>query len=130
MVVRRLRPHHGMCIQFFHGAGYSSEFVDKMSAIIGYLNENDPELRLLPGCDQICACCPNDQGGLCRKAELVRGYDLKVLERCGLTSGCSIRWSDFSQLVRELIINTGKRPEICGDCSWNSLCLSQTDAQS
>ncbi len=125
MVVRRLRPHHGVCIQFFQGKGYDAAFVQHMQTVIGYLDENDPELKLLPGCDTICAHCPHDQGGICQKAQQVRDYDMQVLRHCRLDSGCTVRWSDFSSRIRRDILDAGKRSEICKDCMWNSICEVQ-----
>ena len=36
-----LRPHHGMCFQFYEGKGYSEEFTDYMGAVMQRL-EADP----------------------------------------------------------------------------------------
>ena len=32
-----LRPHHGMCFQFYEGKGYSAEFTDHMGRVTFWL---------------------------------------------------------------------------------------------
>ena len=46
MRVYNLRTHHGMCLYFFQGKGYSGEFVENMRAMKAILEEN-PKVRLL-----------------------------------------------------------------------------------
>lgn len=57
-----LRPHHGLCLRFFQGKGYSDGFVANMGAIQSMLKSN-PLIRLAPEMDEICRCCPNNQSG-------------------------------------------------------------------
>lgn len=117
----RIRAHHGMCFSFFQGKGYSGEFTENMWAMKEKLQEN-PEVVLLDRTDDVCAHCPNNQNGLCTSAGKVAEYDGKVLEACGLVAGMRIRWHDFEGVVRERILGSGKREEICGGCEWNELC--------
>lgn len=57
-----VRPHHGLCAEFFRGEGYSGEFVENMSAVLSELNSSDPLIRLTVGADRICCRCPNNSG--------------------------------------------------------------------
>ena len=41
-----LRPHHGMCFQFYEGKGYSADFTDHMGRVIKEL-EADPEQKVV-----------------------------------------------------------------------------------
>lgn len=41
-----LRPHHGMCFQFYEGKGYSEDFTDHMGRIIKECEAN-PEQKLI-----------------------------------------------------------------------------------
>ena len=59
---RVLRPHHGMCFQFYEG------------------------------------------------------------KACGLAEGDDISFAEFTELVRDKIIDAGIRSDICGDCSWDYIC--------
>jgi hypothetical protein len=110
-----LRAHHGMCLAFFQGEGYSDLFVAHMGKILEQMQEN-PSLQIITHADVICEKCPNLENGSCNTPDLVRAYDQKVLSFCGLT------WDTFSKLVSERILLQGKRKEICGACKWSELC--------
>ncbi len=122
----KIRPHHGMCFSFFQGKGYSGAFTENMAAMKERLEEN-PEVTLLCGADDVCACCPNNQAGRCTDedtglpSDKAEAYDRQVLYCCGLPEGTKIRWKDFAASVQQNILSPGKREEICG-CQWNELC--------
>ena len=119
MRVVNLRAHHGMCLYFFQGKGYSGNFVDNMAAMKEILEQN-PEIRLLEGYDDVCAACPNKLTETC--AEKASRYDREVLRRCGLSVGDTLPYRDFSENVIETILRPGLRRSICGDCQWSGLC--------
>ncbi len=114
-----IRAHHGMCLYFFQGRGYSGEFVENMSRMKAVLEEN-PEICLMDSPDDICAACPNRLTQNC--AEKASRYDREVLRRCGLSVGERLPYREFSRKVIETILRPGDRREICGDCQWSSLC--------
>ena len=124
MSIYRIRAHHGMCLAFFRGQGYSGAFVENMANMKAILEEN-PDILLLDGPDDICAACPNRLTGVC--GEKACRYDREVLERCALSPGDTLSFRDFSQKVEDAILRPGKREEICGDCQWSSLCQWQED---
>lgn len=117
----KIRAHHGMCICFFEGKGYSNEFTRHMGEIIQKLDEN-PFVRISLQTDIICEKCPNNKQGICECAKKVAEYDRQVLLRCGLSEGTIIPFSDFKKMVYDNIILPGKREEICENCQWSSLC--------
>lgn len=119
MRVINLRAHHGMCMYFFQGKGYSGDFVENMGAMKALLEQN-PQIRLLDGYDDVCAACPNKRTESC--AEKASRYDREVLRRCGLSVGDTLPYQDFSENVIETILRPGDRRKICGDCQWSSLC--------
>lgn len=119
MSVYKIRAHHGMCLYFFQGRGYSGEFVENMSKKKAVLEEN-PEIHLTDSPDDICAACPNRLTENC--AEKASRYDREVLRRCGLSVGERLPYREFSRKVIETILRRGVRAEICGDCQWSSLC--------
>ena len=119
MSVYKIRAHHGVCLYFFQGKGYSGEFVENMSRMKAILAEN-PEIILMDGPDDICAACPNRLTETC--AEKASRYDREVLRRCGLSVGERLPYREFSRKVIETILRPGVRAEICGDCQWSSLC--------
>lgn len=119
MRVYNLRAHHGMCLYFFRGKGYSGQFVENMGKMKAVLEEN-PTIRLTDSPDDICAACPNKVTEPC--TEKASRYDREVLRRCGLSVGDTLSYEDFSKKVVETILRPGVRGAICGDCQWSSLC--------
>ena len=117
-----VRPHHGLCGEFFQGKGYSGEFVENMSAVLDRLNSSDPLVTLTVGTDRICCRCPHSKGGVCETVEKVTRYDNAVLELCGLSDGDVLRWREFRNMVRKKIISPGLLSEVCGDCIWFYIC--------
>lgn len=118
-----LRPHHGMCLQFFEGKGYDPEFTDCLSRLIRELSA-DPgqKIRLTASADDVCRHCPNNEAGTCVTAEKVMKYDRKVLQICGLREETELPYEEFVKLVKGRILDTGKRSGICGDCVWDGIC--------
>ncbi|SHI82020.1 hypothetical protein SAMN02745229_03684 [Butyrivibrio fibrisolvens DSM 3071] len=121
-----LRPHHGMCFQFYEGKGYSADFTDHMGMVIREFEENPSQKIVLQvETDIVCKNCPNNESGVCNSKDKVERYDRSVLDACRLSEGTEISYEDFLKKVRELIIATGKREDICGDCSWDYICRNK-----
>lgn len=119
-----IRAHHGMCLAFFEGKGYSPEFTAHMGKISELLQGN-PRVRLVAEGDVLCEKCPNLQDGLCNTPEQVEGYDRRVLALCGLPERKILPWAEFSRCVAAEILAKGKRAEICGDCPWTEICKAK-----
>lgn len=117
----QIRPHHGMCIAFFEGQGYSSAFTVHMGQMIEKLEEN-PLVCLMEQTDSICLKCPNNQQGNCKTPDKVERYDKQVLEYCGLSENTILPYKEFEKIVYEKVLLSGRREEICGDCEWNEIC--------
>ena len=94
-----LRPHHGMCLAYFKGYGYSDEFAAHMQKVQTYL-KTDAVVHLAVETDIICSKCPNNINGACEKPELVARYDSEVLRRCGLSEGEELGFTEFFELVQ------------------------------
>ena len=110
-----------MCLAFFEGKGYSSEFTRCMAEIKRKMEEN-PMVCITAQTDIVCRACPNNKEGICVSAEKVAEYDRQVLLRCGLSGGEVMPFLDFQKQVYNHILLPGKREEICGNCQWNALC--------
>lgn len=119
--VIRLRPHHGMCLAFFEGKGYSEEFSIHMGQMLKILEKGSP-VRLVLSDDDICKACPNLKNHNCITEEWVARYDQAVLELCGLCENKVMDSAVFFSRVEERILENEKRKEICGDCEWNYIC--------
>lgn len=116
-----VRAHHGLCMSFFEGKGYSDSFTANM-AEKKMLLEKDPIVKIVDCADEVCKACPHNDGGVCSSLGKVAGYDSAVLERCGIKSGTELHWKEFSKLVHDNIIGAKKLSEVCGDCQWYSIC--------
>ena len=118
-----LRPHHGICFQFYEGKGYSTDFTDHMGNVINEFKINPSQKIILKtNTDIVCSHCPNNECGTCKSREKVLRYDRAVLEICGLHAGDEISYADFIKTVKKRIIDAGIRSDICGDCCWNHIC--------
>ena len=117
----KIRPHHGMCIAFFQGKGYSNEFTAHMDELIHKFEKN-PTICITSQTDAICLKCPNNKQGICETESKVAEYDRQVLERCSIREGTIMPYADFKKTVCENILLPGKREEICGNCQWNKIC--------
>ena len=118
----KLRPHHGLCIQFFEGKGYSPEFVQHMTNMISFLNTYNPIITLTVGTDNICSHCPHNLANFCESEEKVRGFDMAVLQYCNLSDNSQLHWNTFQETVKALILHQGLLTNICGDCQWSEIC--------
>ena len=118
-----LRPHHGMCFQFYEGKGYSDDFTDHMGNVIKELEANPEQKVVLKAeTDIVCKNCPNNEGGVCTTQNKVFRYDAAVLRACGLSDGSEMSFAEFIGLVKDKIIDEGIRGDIYGDCSWDYIC--------
>ena len=104
-IVIPLRPHHGMCLAYFKGEGYSNGFTAHMAEMLKIFLEGK-KIRLHVDTDEICSACPNNLGGHCETGDKVAEYDNAVLEKCGLKAGQTLHFSEFTKKV------PGKNP--CG----------------
>ena len=118
-----LRPHHGMCFEFYEGKGYSEDFTDHMGSIIRELENNPNQIVTVKAkTDIVCSHCPSNRNGCCESQGKVTKYDKAVLQLCKIKEGETMTYSDFRKKVKEKILNKGLRNQVCGDCHWNYIC--------
>lgn len=118
----KLRPHHGLCMQFFEGKGYSNDFTAHMAAVIERLTVENSVITLIDGLDEVCGHCPNYRNEMCISQEKVHSYDEAVLRYTGLSYGDAITYQELTQKVRENILDAGCFHAVCGDCGWSDIC--------
>ena len=99
-----LRPHHGMCLAYFEGKGYSDGFTVNMQKMLEFF-EKGADIELTVSGDEICKECPNLKEGSCVSAGLVEAYDRKVLEACGLSEKAQMRFQEFVENVQKNVID-------------------------
>lgn len=117
-----LRPHHILCIRFFEGKGYNSEFTEHMRNTIEKLQEKDSQIVLAEKEDEICKKCPNISRGTCKSREKVYKYDKAVIKETALSPGTPVEYEKLQRIIQEKILDTGKIHDICADCSWAYIC--------
>ena len=114
----RLRPHHLLCTQGYSGRGYSTEFVQNMSAIVHSLrNVPGTRIRLVFGSDSLCAHCPHHTADdLCEAQEKVSHFDRKTVEYFGLHEGEYV----YQDLIRAIDaqMTPAMLEDICRGCAW------------
>lgn len=116
-----LRPHHGMCLAYFVGKGYSDGFTIHMEEMLEkFLAGASVQLTLQE--DEICSACPNNLVQGCEAGRKVQRFDRSVLAYCGFEEGQQLPFREFVEKVQEKILTPGKRTEICGDCQWGNIC--------
>ena len=120
------RPHHALCIQFFEGKVYSTEFIENMSGIIESL-KNNPEIMITFRCDVLCRKCPNLVNGECSCSEKSERYDRKTAKLSGFSEGAVIRADEFFSSARTAVILGERLDEVCGDCCWNQICSGKSN---
>ena len=118
--VVHLRPHHGLCLLNFRGAGYSDGFSRNMASMQKRLFEN-PQITVCvtEGADELCQRCPNRRGNDCTSAHPVL-FDQNVLQRTGIHYGEELTWKEFSAQTEPLSLH--ELDTTCPDCQWLSLC--------
>lgn len=95
-----IRPHHGMCLAFFIGNGYSTGFTAHMQEMLELFTKG-ADVCLTVKTDEICSACPNNSQGICEAAEKVKRYDNAVLAECGLKEGQKLAFPEFTEAVQK-----------------------------
>lgn len=115
-----LRPHHLLCIRKYTGHGYDARFTRHMDALVAELGHcPDTQIRLVRGCDDLCAVCPNNHGGSCESLQKVAAMDEAVLKAVGSPEGGI--WQILTKRA-EAVLNSETFDAICSNCSWYTLC--------
>ena len=124
-IVIPLRPHHGMCLAYFKGEGYSNGFTAHMAEMLKIFLEGK-KIRLHVDTDEICSACPNNRGGHCEAGDKVAEYDNAVLKKVWTEGRTDIALQRiYKKMSRKKLLAMDKRKEICGNCQWNSICEEQ-----
>ena len=121
-----LRGHHFICLQFFRGEGYSSAFVDNLTAVID--RATSQHAVLVDSADDVCAACPGlAADGTCidpnaGEAE-VRRLDRLAWGILGIEPGSRLSLTEARELLAADAIGAGAwRFEACAGCAWEHVC--------
>ena len=74
-----LRPHHGMCLAYFKGEGYSNRFSAHMQEMLDIF-QKEAKIQLHADTDEICSACPNNEKGCCSSFSLATVYKGNIIK--------------------------------------------------
>ena len=102
-IVIPLRPHHGMCLAYFKGEGYSNGFTAHMAEMLKIFLEGK-KIRLHVDTDEICSACPNNLGGHCEAGDKVAEKAYRYTENGSEQITAGEETSDSKNHIRQRII--------------------------
>lgn len=119
MTIFRLRPHHLICNICFSGKGYSEEFIQNFSLIHNTLNSksNEATIKIVEGCDDICAKCPKNQNQSCEDENIVTKLDNAYLQILELELDQTITAINLHRKIQDNL-TLADAQYICRTCSW------------
>ncbi len=124
----RIRGHHVICLQFFHGEGYSAEFAMNLFRVIDSLTQGAKGTVVI-GPDDVCAACPALKDGHCAQEpdseEAIRVLDALALEMLELDAGEEFEWGAATLSVQRVLERW--RALACGGCEWEEACRPLID---
>lgn len=124
----RIRGHHLICLQYFHGEGYSPEFVRNLFSVIQRLVHGE-KATVVVGPDDVCAACPALADGQCAQEpeneEAIRILDQLALEMLELEPGQEFEWGPTTLSVQRFIERW--RALACEGCEWEEQCRPLID---
>lgn len=122
----RIRGHHFVCLQFFRGEGYSTKFVENLTAIIERAS-TEPAL-FVESADDVCTACPGlSADGTCLDPNAgeveVRRIDRLAREVLGVRTGERLTLAEARERLSADAIAAGRwRFEACSGCTWEDVC--------
>ena len=121
----KIRGHHLLCLLGFRGRGYSPAFVEAMRRVSEvFRSDADTPIVLVTGCDIICASCPHNIDGECRKspdaAIRINDKDAAILKKLGFRANSCTTPKEAMAKVKE-IFSPGDITAMCGQCQWLEL---------
>ncbi|MGB9715398.1 MAG: DUF1284 domain-containing protein [Thermodesulfovibrionales bacterium] len=117
-----LRGHHLICLHFFEGEGYDSNFIENLKNIMQRTeNEN---INVCDGADDVCEKCPYLKDYRCQydnnADDEIRDMDEVALRLLKIEQGAKIRWEDVRKKIPEIFLQWFRA--YCYDCDWLKAC--------
>jgi len=121
--VIRLRGHHLICLHFFSGEGYDSEFVENLRKVLKRAEAGE-EIEVSSGADDVCRKCPHLRGERClydKNAEdEIREMDWSALKLLGLENRRKVKWVEIREKIPGILQGWSK--DYCRECDWRTVC--------
>jgi hypothetical protein len=121
--VIKLRGHHLICLQFFHGGGADAGFDENLRETLRRAEKSEM-VEVCQGPDDICHKCLhlNDkQCGYEKNSDAeIREMDLYALQLLNLMEKSWVVWSEISGKMPFVFNKWSER--YCGGCDWKTAC--------
>ncbi len=118
----RLRGHHLVCLHFYHGEGYSAEFIERLDGLLADARATGVEI--CEGPDDVCKGCPHLREEVCEYSPdsegEIRRMDETALLLLGLAAGGYAAWEDLKNDLPGIFSRW--RDEFCQGCDWRAAC--------
>ncbi len=116
----KLRGHHLICLNFFRGEGYSEDFINNISSVIG-----KQKVEVVAGPDEVCKKCPYLIENKCTNAEYTNEQilfqDKEALRLLGYKPGEIVSWKTISAKLPG--ITEEWKAEFCRNCRYLKVCF-------
>ncbi|MDF1542886.1 MAG: DUF1284 domain-containing protein [Anaerosomatales bacterium] len=124
----RIRGHHLICLQYFHGQGYSPEFAHHLFTIVDRFTRGEKGVAVV-GPDDVCIACPSYALEQCAQEpeseHAIRVLDALALEMLELDEGQEFEWGVATLSVQRIIERW--RALACEGCGWEEQCRALID---
>lgn len=116
-----LRVHHLLCIGFYTGHGYNSNFISNMNKIVEKLSHANQKIILTTQCDDVCAFCPHknreDDAVCVLNNNNVHIKDILLLHELGLSTVKSYDAKEIGAIVEKKLTEEIFENS-CKKCDW------------
>ena len=123
MLPIKLRGHHLVCLHFFTGEGYNSEFIKNLKDIL-VRTKSGEELEVCSGEDDVCRRCPFLKDKKCsydKHAENeIQKMDRDAMEFLRIEPSMKVTWVDIEERVKGIFKKWSAK--YCKNCNWQSVC--------
>jgi hypothetical protein len=119
----RLRGHHLICLHFFRGEGYSSDFVANLYELLDRAKSGE-EIEVVDSADDVCRQCPHLKEEICCYREhfeaAIKEMDSAAFELLATAANRKIEWLMIGESLPAIFKDWSNR--FCQDCDWNAAC--------
>lgn len=100
MTMISLRGHHFICLHFFTGEGYNSEFIENLYAVLDR-TKNEPVV-VIEGADDICKKCPHLINSLCKDEKEIAEMDKTAMDLLKIKAMDIVSMNEISEKLPDV----------------------------
>ncbi len=118
----RLRGHHLICLHFFSGEGYDTDFIANLMDVLKRCEGE--EIEVVEEADDICLKCPYLQNSQCfytkDAEEEIKRMDKEALKLLEVSTTEKIKWHEIKIKLPQIFKMWFE--QFCIDCNWLRVC--------